>query len=366
MALHEMRKSGIAQRMESFHRSVMQSLFGLFCAAFLMIGSAAGQAPPQAIASGPDSPPAGRGRSQGNPLESAGFDGPGMGKPGYRATWYPSQPITQSPAEMSLFRQGISAGYPIWREENDTVLLMAGVRNTQFSTSAILPDSRKPFPDELWAIDTGIMYIHKFDNGWSGAVRASLGSASDKPYDSMDEINLNFFGFLQTQVSNDTDYWIFSIFYSPMGNLTFPIPGIAYLWKPSEQFNMSIGIPFSIKWTPIEDLTLTFSYLPVININARANYRVRDGFELYGGFEWLNEAYFLADRSERRDRFLVFEKRLITGIRWDLCPHAVLDLNGGYAFDRYFGQGQNLFSNMRDRLDIGSGAFVGANLIVKW
>jgi len=295
-----------------------------------------------------------------------GMGGPGMGMPGYKATWYPSRPVSNSAADLGLVRQNLSGAAPIWREGSDTVLLMAGVRNTLFSTDAILPDTQRPFPSELWNISMGLTYIRKFDNGWSGGLSTTFGSASDKPFHSIDEMNVSLFGFLQIPARNDRDSWLLSLVYSPVGNLTFPIPGIAYLWKPSDDLQVSIGLPFTVKWKPVEDLTLTFSYIPVTNINARATYRLRDGLEVYGGFEWLNEAYFLADRAVQKDRFLAFEKRLIGGFRWDIWKHAALDLNAGYAFDRYYGEGQNQFSNLRDQVNVSPGAFLGASLLVRW
>ncbi len=291
-----------------------------------------------------------------------GMGGPGMGVPGFKATWYPSRPVSNSMADLGFVRQNLSGAFPVYKEDGDTVLLMAGVRNTLFFTDAILPDTQRPFPNELWNISVGQMYIHKFDNGWSGGLSTTFGSASDKPFHSIHEMNVGFFGFLQVPAKNERDSWMFSLMYSPVGNLTFPIPGIAYSWKPSDELHANIGIPFSVMWKPVEDLTLTFSYIPITNVNARATYRVTSGLNFYGGFEWLNEAYFLADRAEHKERFLAFEKRLISGIRWDIWKYAALDVNAGYAFDRYYGEGKNQFSNLHDRIDIRPGAFVGANL----
>jgi hypothetical protein len=302
----------------------------------------------------------------GGPGMGGGMGGPGMGAPGYKATWYPSRPVSNSVADLGLVRQSLAGAVPICRQGGDTVLLTAGVRNTLFFTDAILPDTQRPFPDELWNINVGLMYIHKFENGWSSGISATFGSASDRPFHSIHEMNVGFFGFLQVPARNERDSWMFSLMYSPVGNLTFPIPGIAYSWKPSDDLHVNIGIPFSVMWKPVEDLTLTFSYIPITNVNARATYRVMNAVNVYGGFEWLNEAYFLADRAEQRDRFLAFEKRLISGVRWDIWTHAALDLNAGYAFDRYYGEGQNQISNLHDRVDISPGAFLGANLLVKW
>lgn len=298
----------------------------------------------------------------------AGFGGPGMGDPGYKVAWYPSTSISnaQTPSDLGLVRQSISAAYPIWRRDGDTVLLTAGVRNTLFSTDAILPDTQELFPQQLWNINTGLMHIHKFENGWSSGLKSTFGSASDKPFININVMNVSFFGFLQAPAKNERDSWLFSVFYSPVGNVEFPLPGIAYLWKPTENLQASIGLPFSVKWKPVEDLTLSFSYIPVTNINARATYLLETGLEVYGGFEWLNEAYFLADRAVLLDRFLGFEMQLISGLRWELSSNTLLDVNAGYAFNRYYGTGQSQFADLQDQVDVSPGAFLGAGLLFKF
>src|SRR5262249_37068685 len=112
--------------------------------------------------------------------------------------------------------------------------------------------------------------------------------------------------------------------------------------------------------------TLDLSYFPLTNVHARATYRVAGGVHVYGGYEFLNESYFLADRADTRDRFLGFEQRLIGGVRWDLWRHATLDLSAGYAFDRFYGEGRNQGGSLHDRVDIAPGAFLGATFRVRY
>lgn len=297
---------------------------------------------------------------------SGGMGGPGMGMPGYKATWYPSQPDSSSGEDFGLIRQNLSGAVPIWRDGADMLMLTAGVRNTLFFTDTILPDTQRPFPHELWNVSVGLMYLRTFDNNWSGGLSTTLGSASDKPFHSIHEMNISLLAFLQVPAKNERDAWLFSLMYSPMGNLTFPIPGVAYSWRPSDDLQVNFGIPFTINWKPTDALTLNLSYFPITNVNARATYEFAWGWHVYGGFEWLNEAYFLVDRAEQRDRFLAFEKRLIAGVRWDLAPHVSVDVNAGYAFDRYYGEGARQISDLHDRVDIGSGAFLGASLLARW
>jgi hypothetical protein len=344
----------------------MRELGSLIAFACLAVGLARGQEQPQE----PEAVPVEAPRPVANVDRGAdagiGLGGPGFGAPGYKATWYPTRPVVGSPAEFGLVRQSLSGAAPIWRQGPDTLLLTAGVRHTLFSTDAVLPDTQRPFPGELWNVSAGLMHIHRFENGWTGGLSATVGSASDKPFQGIEEMNANLFGFLKVPAANDRDSWLFSVMYSPVGNLTFPLPGLAYMWKPNDRLQAVIGIPFSLKWNPVDDLTLTFSYIPVTNINARAGWRLREGLEAYAGFEWLNEAYFLSDRASRQDRFLAFEKRLIGGLRCDIRKHVALDLNAGYAFDRFYGEGRNQFSNLRDQIEIAPGAFLGASLLVRW
>jgi hypothetical protein len=147
--------------------------------------------------------------------------------------------------------------------------------------------------------------------------------------------------------------------------LTFPLPGVAYSWRPSDAFSATLGIPFMVKAKPTDRWNLSFSWFPVVNMNARAAYEWDDRLSAYGAFEWLNEAYFLAGRENRRERFLLFEKRFVAGVRWTLARYAALDLNAGYAFDRTIGQGENTISNQHDVVDVDGGPFLGAGLLIK-
>jgi hypothetical protein len=87
-------------------------------------------------------------------------------------------------------------------------------------------------------------------------------------------------------------------------------------------------------------------------------YKLNDRLVAYGGFQSLQEAYFLADRENTNDRFMGFEKRLVAGIRWEVYHHATVDVSGGYSFDRYYGVGQNqIGGELSDQVDIDPGPF---------
>jgi hypothetical protein len=331
----------------------------------------------------PFEPPAAEIRPEGPPkddrraggLDDFGMGGRGMGGmgmgaggPGYGATWYPTRPVSGSGPgeELGLVRENLSGAFPVWRNGGDVLMLSAGVRNDLFSTDVILPDSHRPFPNELWNVNFGTTFLHKFDNGWSGGAGIMFGSASDKPFYSISEMTLGFISFLQVPVCNDRDSWRFALMYSPVGNLNFPIPGVAYVWNPSDALRVSVGLPLSVTWRPIADLTVNMSYMPLTTVNARATYRVYGKVFVFGGFEWCQEAYLLADRENLSDRFLGYEKRLIGGVRCDVWQHTTLEMNAGYVFDRIYGIGQNQITNLHDQVDIAPGAFLGTNLRIRF
>ncbi|HEY1186840.1 MAG TPA: DUF6268 family outer membrane beta-barrel protein [Gemmata sp.] len=285
----------------------------------------------------------------------------GARAPGYNATYYPARPVAGHGTDLGLVRQNLSFGVPLWREGGDVLALTGGVRNTAFFTDAILPDSGRPFPSTLWNLNLGLTYAHRLENGWTAGGAVSIGSASDKPFNSINEMTANVTAFLRIPAQNARDSWLLGVSYSPVGNLNFPIPLIAFAWKPSERLQVNIGLPFSVTWRPTDDLTLTMSYIPLVNVNARLTYQLAERVAVFGGFQWLNEAYLLADRADTKDRFLVYEKRLIGGVRWDAWERGTVEFNVGYAFDRDYGTGRNSTGNLRDHVEVAPGAFIGVS-----
>jgi hypothetical protein len=286
----------------------------------------------------------------------------GGGPPGYSAAWYPSRGLRDQRADLGFVRQSLNLGVPVWRAGGDTLILTASVRNTALDTDAVLPETGRAFPDPLWSVSVGATYMHRFENGWSGGVMLGVGSASDKPFDSIREMTANLGGFLRVPVKDGRDSWQFSLFYMAGGAVNFPLPGVAYNWNPSERFRMSIGLPLSVFWQPTDDLTFTASYVPLFNINARIAYRVAPAVRAFAAYEFVNESYFLAGRADRQDRFFVFEQRLVSGLQWEPRKAVRVEVNGGYSFGRRYGEGQSQFGSLRDEVNVRPGPFLGAHL----
>jgi hypothetical protein len=292
-----------------------------------------------------------------------GLLGARYGMPGYGAMWIPAQPVANQPTDLGLLRQDLSLFAPIHREGADTAAVGFGIRNTIFSTDAILPTSGRKFPDTLWDIQAGMAYSHRWDNGWTTGAVVSAGSASDRPFRQSNVLVASLALYTAFPVI-EQDAWILGISYTPTSDFPYPLPIVSYYWRPGDDLEMNIGIPFFVRWRFAPDLTFEGVWVPIRTLSARVTWQAPavPGFRLYAAFDWANESYFLADRTVREHRFYSYEKRLAAGMQFDLLYRLRLDISAGYAFDRFYFQGRDYSQRDRDRVDVGAGPFGAISL----
>jgi hypothetical protein len=285
----------------------------------------------------------------------------------YRVSWFPSESVSGQATNLAYVRQDFSFSFPLWQNgKADEWSAAVNVRNENFQTHAILPDTRQSFPDDLWNIRFSTNYRHLFDNGWIAGGGVSVGSASDKPFHSIDEMTFGVNAFLRIP-SGEHNAWLFSLAYSPTSQLPIPIPGVAYVWQPSPDFRANIGLPFQLMWRPVDDLTLDFSYMLLTTVHARATYRLSRPVRIFVAYASETEGYLLADRIDVNDRFFNVDQRLTAGALINFSPKTSLELSGGYVFDRYFFEGKNITNGTHfNRVDVGDGPYLSLQFQVRW
>lgn len=296
-----------------------------------------------------------------------GFMRPGgnEGGPGYFLQYQPLAQVDGQSTELGFIRQQLRLGAPIYRDDVNSVILSGGVQNHLFQGSAVFPDSGRAFPESLWNVRLNTMYMRKLEDGWMLGLMGGVTIASDEPFTQSRDVNANVMAFLRVPQS-DTSAWLFSVFYAPMSELRFPVPGIAYQWQPDEQWSLNLGIPFSVTYRPVKDWTLEANWMPVRNFRTQAMYQMTEKVSLFARWQWINESWFLDDRSDWRERLFYYEMSLTGGVRYQLFDRVFAEFGAGYAFNRFYFNGRNFDDRNYDRVNLGSGLVINAGLSLRF
>jgi len=282
----------------------------------------------------------------------------------YGITPYFEEPVRGQATEFSLVQQDFWTSAEVWRDGNNQVWVHGGLRYQDIHTEAILPDTSQPFPEHLWNVIGGATYRHLFDEGSMIGGSLSIGSASDQPFHSSRELVGSLTAFYRLALEG-RDSWLFFLSYNNNRDYanSVPIPGIEYLYNPSREFHAMVGFPMeSLDWKPTEDLAFRLSYSIIHNIHALIAYRLAEPVQLYTGFDWNTQSYLLVNRPDSKDRFYYDEKRVKSGVKLTLIHGLVLDLSGGYAFDRSYRESPRHLRDAFDRVDIASGLYALASI----
>jgi hypothetical protein len=276
---------------------------------------------------------------------------------GESALWAPKRPIQNGPGYLGEFRQDASVGGPLFSSDVETLVGFIDARNTQFHTDVFLRDSQRPFPNQLWELVAGLSYSRRTENGWTVGGSVSVGSPSDRPFNSFREVMPSATAFVRMPAAREGDAWLYSVSWAPVSLIRFPLPGVAYEWNPSEQLQIVAGVPLSMTWRPTEYFRFDLGYMPPQQTRMQATYEIVEHVDVFAGFEWVNEAYLLDDRVHWRDFFYSYEKRLPAGMRIRFGDNCLLDIAGGYLFNRIYFTSRTFTDESRDRVHVAPSAF---------
>ena len=292
-----------------------------------------------------------------------------MGRGDYRIQFYSNERVEGQSTRLDLTQHNFTLVTPLFQNSTDEFAMSARLRYQDYDTAARLPDSGQRFPEELFDARAGLSYRHKFPNEWILGGSVTVGSASDKPFHSEDELVFNAAGLLRVP-SGQRNAWLFSVIYASDVEIFqmrhIPIPGVAYMWVPSDSFKAVIGFPFtSVEYKPFEQLTLEATYFPVRTVRARATWAIFRPLRVFLGFDADHDAYYLADRGDKDDQLFYYEKRITGGMRFDL-RHVGIEVTGGYVFDRFYFEGERYSERNENRFDVGDGTFISGRLSFRW
>lgn len=275
----------------------------------------------------------------------------------YEQDNYFNDAVSGQDGELRMTRRDFRLSVPVYRDDHRAWTLFGGVGMTELDTDARLPDTFERLPDTLWDIRVGASYRQELENDWTLGLMASVGSPSDKPFASAAEIAVNANGYLRIP-DGERNAWLVLVNFA--NNRDFlpnvPLPGVAYHYTPNEDFSLMAGVPLvALRWKPAEKWSLEASYFIPRNVHAMLNYRPVEAVRLFARFDWTNQRFFRHDRPDNDDRFFYFEKRVEAGVRWDINDRVSLEAAGGWAFDRFWFEGEDFGDRGDNRVGISDG-----------
>jgi hypothetical protein len=291
-----------------------------------------------------------------------------MPRSDYRFTFYPERKVEDQQANFAMNEQRLSFFTPLYQDATNEFGFAARTLYQNIDTTARFPNAGGRFPSELWDAAAGLSYRHRFDNGWTGGVALTVGSASDEPFNSIDEMYFRFVTMVQVP-SGERNAWMFTLIYASDESIfgyKLPIPGIAYSWVPSDKFSALIGFPFSfIRYKPWEKITLDAEYYPFWTVRTRATWEIARPLRAYVGFQWDSDHFYRADRGDPDDKIFYREMRIFGGARFDL-RHVGFEVQGGYAFNRFYFEGEGYSNRNENRFDVGAAPFAVGRLYLRF
>jgi len=282
-------------------------------------------------------------------------------KAAYSGMFWSEVDVQGSSTSFAMNKQGFSTMTPLMQDDGQELALWldADVRNVD--SDLFLPEVNRTFPDELWDLNLALSYRRKLSQNWIGGVRGSFGSASDKPFNSADELTYNAMGFARRELDKQNALLFFLFYSSAMDFLPgVPYPGVAWQYAAADRsLDLIIGLPMLMAtYRPVDPLKLSVAYYPLRNVFGEAAWSFDKQWSTFGRFTWTYQDYLLADRPRDENRLFYYEKRAVVGVGFKPLPEANIELSGGRAFDRLMFQGQNHGDEDQNRIELDDGWLV--------
>ncbi len=257
---------------------------------------------------------------------------------------------------------------PVYQDERRLLSLKPMVRFRDIETDARLPDTGEIFPNGLWDVGVTATYKQKLDNGWTAGGWLAISSPSDRPFHSLDNVKVLANFVLLTPAADERDQWVFLLNYSNVRDFArhVPLPGVGYQFDRGDTLSGLVGLPILfLRYTPDERWTLQGRYLIPRNVDARVGYRLFDDVELYGRYTWGGDPFLRHDRRDDDDMLVYYEMRAALGVAWEIHDRVTLDASAGWAFDRFWYEGEDYDDRGRNRINLSDGPVAQVNLRIE-
>ncbi len=241
----------------------------------------------------------------------------------------------------------------------------AGVRaeRVAIATGARLPGSGAAVPGALWDVRAEAGYRRFHAPGRAAGIALRAASPSDRPFGSWAETGLGATAHVRVPGGKHRS-WIFLLDYASRRSFLagVPLPGIAWVYAPSRDRLVVLGVPFSlVRLRLAGTATLEASYLPPRQGAVRLGLDLPRALEPFVAFRAQRDAFLRAGREAEDDRLQYRALLGEAGLRWTPRPAWSVEAAARYAFERSLGESDRLDGG-RERVDIEDGFGFGARV----
>ncbi|MFA5975360.1 MAG: hypothetical protein WC859_04260 [Elusimicrobiota bacterium] len=260
----------------------------------------------------------------------------------------PGSRAPQSGAAPILTGHRAHGNFVVSKSSASTWSVQQSVDHLNLTESPVVPDTGMTVPDSLWQVETGAAYNHRLGDRREWGIRGSVGSASDKPFNSLNEPTGRLTAHYQIP-SRAHNAWIFALAYSNNRHFlnNIPMPMVAYSWQnPSAGFRAIIGFPFvALSYAPNDAWSSRLAVFGPRNLSLEVARRIKGPVKGYAGLDWKQMEWLRAGRDDHSNRLFLDQKKIALGLRYPLGRAYLVDLSGGQEFDRRFFEGHSASDN---------------------
>ena len=281
---------------------------------------------------------------------------------------YFSADLQDQPGELEADGLAAELTVPLFQDSSSICTLQLEAAPLTIHSDAILPNAQIPLPERFWETSFGVGYKRLFNNRSILSGNLSVETKSDDPYHRAEDNAIHFLGsFLLPHKGMNS--WLFLLDFDNRRSFwpSIPIPGLEYLWIPSEKFMAMIGAPVLFaRWAPTDRASLMATYFPAYNLSSRFQYRIAGPYLLFTGYSYSEHSFFRSDRNNTNDQIHFFQSEVASGIQGPLSKHLYAVIQGKYGFGRFIFEGEELSDRQNNRINVEDGFSVSVTLNISF
>ena len=195
---------------------------------------------------------------------------------------YGGESVGGQQSDMSWTEYRLRGSVPITQNNDFEWLLGTNVAAKDIATTAVLPDADAGFPECLWDVSLSSVTRTRLQEGHIVGTHVTVGSPSDRPFATGDEISVNATGSLRIplsmmSMSSGDVYWLLTLNYSNDRDFLqhIPLPGFGVVsvqdTRDPHSDILVLGVPFSMLSLGEDynrDPVIKVSYLLAVIVNC--------------------------------------------------------------------------------------------------